>query len=110
MYQKLMYQKLMYRKFTTADGLTGVEVRTWHPGWWIPYWKNKIVYWLGAWQRYKSHTESLAFINEILNENVQINKITEITAVIQCVECGFECGHVEPYGFVPEDGCPIHNV
>lgn len=23
--------------------------------------------------------------------------------------CGFACAFVEPYGFVPEDGCPIHD-
>ena len=26
-------------------------------------------------------------------------------------ECGYlGCGYEEPYGFVAEDGCPIHNV
>ena len=24
-------------------------------------------------------------------------------------QCGYECGYVEPYGFVPECGCPIHD-
>ena len=24
-------------------------------------------------------------------------------------QCGHECAYVEPYGFVPEDGCPIHD-
>jgi len=24
-------------------------------------------------------------------------------------DCGFMCEHVEPYGFVPECGCPIHD-
>jgi hypothetical protein len=23
--------------------------------------------------------------------------------------CGFICGYTEPYGFVPEAGCPIHD-
>lgn len=23
--------------------------------------------------------------------------------------CGYECDFVHPYGFVPEDGCPIHD-
>jgi hypothetical protein len=23
--------------------------------------------------------------------------------------CGNECHYVEPYGFVPENGCPIHD-
>lgn len=25
------------------------------------------------------------------------------------IECGRSCGYVEPYGFVPECGCPIHD-
>lgn len=25
-------------------------------------------------------------------------------------DCGHICGHQEPYGFVPEDGCPIHDT
>jgi len=25
-------------------------------------------------------------------------------------DCGMACGHVEPYGFVPEVGCPIHDI
>jgi hypothetical protein len=24
-------------------------------------------------------------------------------------DCGYVCGFEEPYGFVPEDGCPIHD-
>ena len=24
-------------------------------------------------------------------------------------DCGLSCGYTEPYGFVPEDGCPIHD-
>ncbi len=24
--------------------------------------------------------------------------------------CGNACAHVEPYGFVPEAGCPIHDA
>lgn len=24
-------------------------------------------------------------------------------------KCGFACGYEEPYGFVPEAGCPIHD-
>lgn len=24
-------------------------------------------------------------------------------------KCGFECGWVYPYGFVPEAGCPVHD-
>lgn len=24
-------------------------------------------------------------------------------------DCGLACGYVEPYGFVPEGGCPIHD-
>jgi hypothetical protein len=31
------------------------------------------------------------------------------TAVIN-PECGCACGDVEPYGFVPEDGCPVHDA
>lgn len=23
--------------------------------------------------------------------------------------CSYACGYQEPYGFVPEDGCPIHD-
>lgn len=23
--------------------------------------------------------------------------------------CDYECGYCEPFGFVPEDGCPIHD-
>jgi len=23
--------------------------------------------------------------------------------------CGYECGYVKPYGFVPEGGCPVHD-
>lgn len=23
--------------------------------------------------------------------------------------CGYACGYVEPYGFVPECGCPVHD-
>jgi hypothetical protein len=25
------------------------------------------------------------------------------------LECGNDCGFVEPYGFVPEAGCPMHD-
>ena len=25
------------------------------------------------------------------------------------VHCGFACGYVPPYGFVPEADCPIHD-
>lgn len=24
--------------------------------------------------------------------------------------CGYSCGYQEPYGFVPEAGCPVHDV
>lgn len=24
--------------------------------------------------------------------------------------CGYACGYFEPFGFVPECGCPIHDV
>ena len=24
--------------------------------------------------------------------------------------CDFACGYVEPYGFVPEAGCPVHDL
>lgn len=24
-------------------------------------------------------------------------------------DCGYACGVVEPYGFVPEAGCPVHD-
>lgn len=27
----------------------------------------------------------------------------------QNIECGYNCGIQEPYGFVPEAGCPIHD-
>ena len=26
-----------------------------------------------------------------------------------CGNCGYACAYVEPYGFVPEAGCPIHD-
>lgn len=26
----------------------------------------------------------------------------------QSDKCGNACGYVEPYGFVPESGCPVH--
>jgi len=24
-------------------------------------------------------------------------------------DCGYACGYASPYGFVPEDGCPVHD-
>ena len=24
-------------------------------------------------------------------------------------ECGWACGYMQPFGFVPEDGCPVHD-
>ncbi len=101
----------MYRKFITADGLTGVEVRTWHPGYWVPIWKYKIVYWLGFWKRYESYQDALGTIVEILDmDDESIDYKSANTGIVQCINCGFECDYVELYGFVPEDGCPIHNV
>lgn len=26
------------------------------------------------------------------------------------IKCGNACGWIYPYGFVPEDGCPVHDV
>ena len=26
-----------------------------------------------------------------------------------CGKCGYNCAYVEPYGFVPECGCPVHD-
>ena len=28
----------------------------------------------------------------------------------QVPECGYNCGWTEPYGFVPEAGCPVHDI
>jgi len=27
----------------------------------------------------------------------------------ETTDCGYECGYVEPYGFVPEADCPVHD-
>jgi len=28
----------------------------------------------------------------------------------RAADCGYACGYQEPYGFVPEAGCPVHDV
>jgi len=35
----------------------------------------------------------------------------QMTAMIKhdTSECGYECCYTEPYGWVPEAGCPVHD-
>ncbi len=104
----------VYRCYTNEYGLPDVRARTWHPGWFIPVWKYQIIYWLGFWKRYKSYQETLSFVyaflinlpeesDEDILENIKI-------LIRRDVDCGFECDYTEPYEFVPEADCPIHNI
>ncbi len=102
----------VYQHYTNEYGLPGVRARTWHPGWFIPVWKYQIVYWLGFWQRYKNYQNTLIAINIVLNQKHSDapDAITKIAEIIGDVDCGFVCGFTEPYGFVPEADCPIHDI
>lgn len=35
--------------------------------------------------------------------------VEELPIPPESIDCGYNCGITEPYGFVPEDGCPIHD-
>lgn len=101
----------VYVKYTTKDNLPGVRARTWHPVWFIPMWKIKIGYWIGVWRREATFQEALVSINLTINNNDMTpgTRLKTIEDIIQNMNCGFECNFVEPYGFVPEAGCPIHD-
>lgn len=102
----------VYQKYTNEYGLKGLRARTWHLGWFIPIWKLQVIYWFGTWKRYKNHKSILYEINSIINDADMVSdrKLHLVEIVIKRdVDCGFECGYAEPYGFVPEDGCPIHD-
>lgn len=36
--------------------------------------------------------------------------VTQHDLTDEVSECGFACAFVEPYGWVPEADCPIHDV
>jgi hypothetical protein len=96
-----------YVSYITKEGFSGVRARTWHPAWFIPVFKIWLRYWLDAPKRYKAYQRALSDIFVILhNDNPSIDTLTKI---IRNVECGHECGYEEPYGFVREAGCPIHD-
>lgn len=99
-----------YVKYTTPDGLSGIRVRTWHPAWFVPVLKIQLRYWLGFYQRYKSYKKSLRNIAKVLCFYKKEEQSEQIVKILLLVDCGFECGHTEPYGFVPEAGCPIHDI
>lgn len=100
-----------YIYYTNEYGLPGVRVRMWHPAIFIPRFRIKIEYLLGTYKRYKSQQKTLTEINKIFSEPWDVqNKLSEIEALVQMVDCGYECEWVKPYGFVPEAGCPIHEA
>jgi hypothetical protein len=36
-----------------------------------------------------------------------LQTISQLTT--RALECGYACGWADPFGFVPEDGCPVHD-
>lgn len=79
----------------------------------ILVWKDKIIYWLGFWKRYKGYQASLQAINIILNmKEEDANSVRNILSLmLSNIDCGYKCdyNHYEPFEFVPKDGCFIHD-
>lgn len=44
-----------------------------------------------------------------LRLTLPIWKVTSLIRFWLTGDCGNACGHVKPYGFVPEAGCPVHD-
>lgn len=90
--------------YTNEYGLPAVKVRQWHPAIFVPNFMRWLRYWSGAWGRYREYEKELREMYKLcLREGF-------ITGRLQFMNCGYECSWTDPYGFVPEDGCPIHNV
>ena len=39
-----------------------------------------------------------------------IGMLCKVTRDLKIADCGYNCIYQEPYGFVPEAGCPIHDT
>ena len=45
----------------------------------------------------------------VVNIGYISSQVGKAVKEFEALECGYECGYTEPYGFVPEGGCPIHD-
>ena len=64
------------------------------------------------WNSYKTLStqllESFEAFTKVLNETMH-PIIKNLIEVFNSFDCGHECHWVEPYGWVPEADCPIHD-
>lgn len=98
-----------YVNFTNEWGLPGVKVRKWHPAIFVPQFRYWFRYWRGAISRYKSYERALADITKTLENYTELGCF-DIEDITRSIECGYACDFDSEYGFVPEDGCPVHDV
>lgn len=101
----------VYVQYKTESGNNAVRARTWHPSWFIPVLSMGLRYQLDLLKRYKAYQVALAQINQSIHSDKlgQKSKVIAVTRIIEELECGYDCEFVEPYGFVPGAGCPIHD-
>jgi hypothetical protein len=57
--------------------------------------------------RYWLAGQLLVWVTRLLN--VGGYELSQAEPNCDCGRCGYACAYVEPYGFVPEDGCPVHD-
>src|SRR5919108_172785 len=90
--------------YTTPEGHTAVRARAWHPAWFIPYWRLKLREVFYYPKRYREYRRALQEISrEAYSGQCSRERVIDI---LRNIQCGYECDFVEPYGFVPEAGCP----
>lgn len=103
-----------YVNYVTQEGLPGVKVRQYHPVIFIPNFIHWLKYWKKSFNRYKEYEKTIKDLNKLNQYRAKILTKKGLSVLtrdkIRSVNCGYDCGWSGAYGFVPEDGCPIHDV
>ncbi len=77
--------------------------------------KHALILTINLQEALREHAELLGLELEDLTEfqmqQAVLNVVLEVSEnrAEGVNDCGFICEYVEPYGFVPECGCPVHN-